>query len=110
MEPINAHSTGSRRKGPYNPYLVLLIAIILPGMGQVLNNTPKRGLTMLLFMLILAWLCFHLTTPQHSVLGRYAGGWFVYAVSIMDAYKWARYRYEHFRMYGVGGPEEGDQP
>ena len=90
-------------KPPLNPYVVLAVAILLPGVGQVLNDTPKRGLTMLLFMLALAWICYHLTTPEHSFLGRYAGGWFVYAMSILDAYKWARYRYEYYKTHGLGG-------
>ncbi|MBI4773453.1 MAG: hypothetical protein HY788_04595 [Deltaproteobacteria bacterium] len=98
----------AQAKPPMNPHLVLLVAILLPGVGQVLNNMPKRGLTMLLFMLVLVWICFHLTTPEHSFLGRYAGGWFVYAMSILDAYKWARYRYEYYKVHGPGvsGPNE----
>jgi hypothetical protein len=32
---------------------VLLIAVLLPGVGQVINNTPKRGLMFLFF--IMAW-------------------------------------------------------
>jgi hypothetical protein len=94
-----ANATRREGKGPLNPYLVLAIAIVLPGVGQVLNNTPTRGLFMVFFMLVGAWICFHTTTPEHSFLGRYAGGWFVYAISILDAYRFARVRYEiyHFR-------------
>lgn len=47
-------------------------------------------------MLLLGWVTFHLTTPEHTLVGRYAGGLFVYAISITDAYKWARLRWEQF--------------
>lgn len=79
---------------PRSPYVVMLTAIVLPGMGQVLNNTPSRGLFMLFFMLCLAVVSYQLTTPDHSVIGRFAGGLFIYSISVMDAYKWARVRYE----------------
>ena len=80
-----------------NPYVVLLVAICLPGVGQVINNYPTRGLILIFFMLVGTWISFNTTTPEHSVLGRYAAGWFVYAMSILDAYKWARYRYELYK-------------
>jgi hypothetical protein len=79
-------------KKPLNPYLVLAAAIVLPGIGQVLNETPRRGLVMVLFMLILGWVTLYTTTPDHSFVGRYAGGFFVYAISVMDAYRFARIR------------------
>jgi hypothetical protein len=87
---------------PRHPYVVLLLAMVLPGMGQVMNSTPFRGLFFVFFMLVGAWICLHTTTPEHSYLGRFAGGWFVYAISILDAYKWARYRFEYFRRKGDG--------
>jgi hypothetical protein len=76
---------------------VLLVAILLPGMGQVLNNTPARGLMMAFSTLTLGFVTWHLTTPDHSLLGRYAGGLFIYAIGVLDAYRWARYRWEYFR-------------
>lgn len=85
-----------------HPYFVLLLAILLPGVGQVLNNTPGRGLLMVFFMIILGMVTFYTTTPEHSFLGRYAGGILIYAISIMDAYRWSRYRWEYFRKHGTG--------
>jgi membrane protein implicated in regulation of membrane protease activity len=70
----------------------------LPGVGQVLNNTPMRGLTMLFFMLMLGVITFNLAGPEISVVGKFAGGIFVYAISVMDAYYWARYRWERHRF------------
>lgn len=81
---------------PINPYLVLLLAIILPGAGHVAAGLPSRGLVFIFFMLLFGWITFHLTTPDQSLLGRYAGGIFIYAISITDAYKWARLRWEQY--------------
>lgn len=89
----------AKERPPFNPYAVLAVSIFLPGVGQVLNNTPTRGLFMVFFMLVGAWICFNTTTPQHSILGRYAGGWFVYAISILDAYRFAKVRYEIYRYH-----------
>lgn len=82
---------------PMRPHLVLLIALVLPGVGQVLNNTPSRGLMMLFFMLMLGVITFNLAGPGISVVGKFSGGIFIYALSVMDAYYWARYRWERFK-------------
>jgi hypothetical protein len=78
---------------PWHPYLVLLVAIILPGVGQVLNQTPLRGLTMVFFMMVLAMVTFQFAGPEVSVIGQFAGGIFIYALSVMDAYLWAKVRW-----------------
>lgn len=92
LNKSGTRTTGWRRL--WHPRLILLVAIVLPGVGQVLNRQPMRGLMMLFFMMVLAVVCYQLTTPDHSVLGRFAGGWFIYALSIMDAYQFARRRWE----------------
>lgn len=74
------------------PLLVLAAAIVLPGCGQVLNRMPVRGLVFVFYILLLGTITFQLTTPDHSFLGRYAGGLFVYAISVLDAYNWAARR------------------
>ena len=79
--------------GALNPKLVLLIAILLPGFGHVVCGQARRGLTMQLFMLSLGFITWHLTTPQHSLVGRLSGGLFIYALSVMEAYKIARIRW-----------------
>lgn len=101
-----ATSQGPSAK-PLHPYLVMLVAIVLPGVGQVLNNTPARGLTMVFFTILLGMVTFHLTTPHQSFIGRYAGGIFIYSISVIDAYQWARYRWEYYRRHGGGQPEAG---
>lgn len=79
-------------KKAMNPKLVLLIAVALPGVGQVINRMPTRGLMFVFYMLLLGVVTFNLTTPEHSIIGRYSGGIFVYTISILDAYRWASYR------------------
>jgi hypothetical protein len=85
------------RRQPFNPYLVLAIATLLPGMGHVAVGEPERGLRFAFFTLLLAILTWHLSTPEQSFVGRTAGGLFVWALSIPDAYKIARIRYEMWK-------------
>lgn len=75
-----------------NPCLVLASAIILPASGQVWNGFPFRGLVFLFFMLLLGTLTLLTARPEVSLIGKLAGGIFVYAISIFDAYKIARIR------------------
>lgn len=83
-------------KPPLHPYLVLAVALFLPGMGQVLNNQAGRGLLFAFTTFALGYITAKYAAPDASILGRYAGGFFIYAVAIMDAYKWARVRWEIF--------------
>lgn len=101
----DAPDPGDRPRWLLHPYKVILIAALLPGVGQVFNNMPVRGITMLFFTIILGWVSYYTTTPEHSYLGRYAGGLFIYSISILDAYRWARYRWEHFGG-GKGSPDQ----
>ena len=52
---------------------------------------------MLFFMLSLGFVTMQLAAPERSFIGRHAGGVFVYAISVMDAYLIARYRWEMIR-------------
>ena len=82
---------------PIHPLLVLATAIVLPGMGQVLNRMPMRGLTMVFFMIVLGIATTHVASPDRSFIGQHAGGFFIYAVSIIDAYVWARHGRSYFQ-------------
>ena len=81
-------------KPPPNPFLVLATAVLLPGCGQVLNRQPKRGLIFLFFILLLGTITYLTAPPQASLIGHLAGGIMVYALSIPDAYRTARLRWE----------------
>ncbi|WP_428424536.1 hypothetical protein [Pararhizobium sp.] len=78
---------------PVNPYLVLLLSIILPGAGHVAIGEARRGLAFALFVLLFSFLTYMTTTPEQSFLGRHAGGLFIWALSIPDAYRRARIRF-----------------
>ena len=84
-------------KQPLNPYTVLALAILAPGAGHVAAGAPQRGLGFAFFSLLLALLCWHTTTPDISFVGRSAFGLFVWAVSITDANRVARIRYEEWK-------------
>ena len=82
---------------PPHPWLVVATALLLPGCGQVLNRQPQRGLTFLFFMLLLGGFTLLTADPGVSLVGKLAGGLFVYAMAILDAYRTARLRWEIWR-------------
>ncbi len=77
---------------PPQPYLVLAVAILLPGCGQVLNRQPLRGLMFLFFAALLGTITLITAPSEASRIGHLAGGLFVYALSLPDAYRTARLR------------------
>lgn len=79
-------------KAPFSPYLVLAVAVVLPGVGQVLNRQPTRGLIFVFFILLLGGFTLKTAAPDVSVVGKFAGGLFVWAMAVYDAYKTARIR------------------
>lgn len=84
VEPV-----GPRTRAPAQ---VLAVAVVLPGMGQVLNGQPRRGLIMDFYMVLLGMLTYVLADPDRSIVGKLAGGLFVYAMSLIDAYRTAALR------------------
>jgi hypothetical protein len=91
------------RRRPLHPCVVLAVAAALPGAGQVINRMPRRALVMVFFMLLLGFLTQQLAAPERSFVGRHAGGVFVYAIAVLDAYAIARYRWESFRQHSRAG-------
>jgi hypothetical protein len=82
---------------PVNPHLVLALAVVLPGAGHVAIGQQARGFGFAFFSLLLAMLTWQITTPEHSFAGRSAAGLFVWALSIPDAYRTSRLRWEMWR-------------
>lgn len=82
---------------PINPHLVLAAALVLPGSGQVLNREPVRGLIFVFFIILLGAYTLKTAAPEVSLVGKFAGGLFVWAMAIFDAYKRARIRFEIWR-------------
>jgi len=70
-----------------HPLLVLAIATVLPGMGQVVNGQSRRGLVFVFYTVLLAVITHQLAPPGASAIGHVAGGVFVYALSVLDAYQ-----------------------
>ena len=99
---MNATPTAPDRS-PMNPLLVLALAIVLPGSGQVFNREPWRGLIFLFFMFLLGGFTLLTAKPEVSIVGKLAGGLFVYAISVFDAYKKAKIRYEVWRYAAQKG-------
>lgn len=93
-------------KAPSNPYLVLVVAVVLPGVGQVLNRQPVRGLIFVFFIVLLGGFTLKTAAPDVSVVGKFAGGLFVWATAIYDAYKTARIRWAvwQHKTGGAGHP------
>jgi hypothetical protein len=85
---------------PPSPYLVLVVASVLPGMGQVLNREPARGLIFAFFTVLLGAFTYVTAGPDVSWVGKLAGGIFVYLLAALDAYKRARIRTEVVRAAG----------
>jgi hypothetical protein len=75
-----------------NPYLVLALAILLPGAGHVAVGEPRRGLAFAFFVLLFGALTYATATPDISFIGRHAGGLFIWVLSIPDAYRRGRMR------------------
>lgn len=82
----------SLTRRPLNPWIVLAVAVVLPGVGQVLNRQPVRGLTFLFFLVLLGGFTLKTAAPDVSLVGKFAGAIFVWAMAIFDAYKQARVR------------------
>ena len=85
-----------------NSYLVLAAAALLPAGGHLWLGLASRGLQFLFFMLILGWVTTKFAPPEASFVGRHAGGFLVYALSILDAYRLARIRQVEWTQ-GQGG-------
>lgn len=77
---------------PLSPHLVLALSILLPGAGHVAIGQAARGLSYIFFIALFGALTYATTTPETSFLGRHAGGLFIWALSITDAYRAARIR------------------
>ena len=85
-------------KPPLNPYGILVVAILLPGMGQVMNRQPVRGLIFVCFAVLLGAFTLKTAAPDISFVGKISGGLFVWAMATLDAYKVARVRREVWRQ------------
>jgi hypothetical protein len=77
---------------------VLIAAALLPGSGHVMLGLPTRGLLFVVFIIVLGWVSVNLMPTYSSFLGRHIGGIFVYGLSVIDAYKYARVKWEQWKF------------
>jgi hypothetical protein len=96
MTESTPQPTGQQARAPLHPYLVLLIAAVAPGSGHWAVGVIQRGVMFAWFMFVLGWITWRLTGPEISPIGKVSGGLLVYAVSIMDAYRIARFRWVRY--------------
>lgn len=78
---------------PLHPWAVLLVAILLPGFGHVLCGKVRRGFVMQMFMISFGFVTWHLAAPERDFIGKLAGGLFIYALSIPEAYRFGKLRW-----------------
>ena len=90
---------------PRNPYHVLALALVLPGAGHVLLGLAPRGLIFLFFILVFGMVTLNLMPPNANFVVRHIGGIFIYGLSVIDAYKIARVRWEKWRYRRSSGQE-----
>jgi hypothetical protein len=81
---------------PLRPTKALLAALI-PGAGHVMQGRPQRGFMFLFFMLLFGWLSLSFMPAEASFVGRHIGGIFIYGVSILDAFKFSKIKWEQWR-------------
>jgi hypothetical protein len=62
----------------------VLAAMVVPGSGYVLLGKPFRALQMLFFMGFMAFITFNLSAADVSLVGRLAGGFAVWVLSIVE--------------------------
>jgi hypothetical protein len=83
---------------PPHPWRILALAVLLPGWGHWRLGKLQRGVAFVFFIAILGWITWRLAPAERSLVGRAAGGLFVYAISAMDAYQLARLRFERWKQ------------
>src|SRR3954471_13694620 len=95
--------TRPQGRAPLHPLIVLLIAALAPGSGHWAVGNIQRGVMFAWFMIILGWVSWRMAGPDISPIGRLAGGLFIYAISIMDAYRIARFRWSNYKSGRAAG-------
>lgn len=64
--------------------------MLVPAAGHVLLGKPQRGLIFLFFMVFLGFITFKLTNETISPLGRFAGAFGVWAISVVEVHRIAK--------------------
>jgi hypothetical protein len=68
-------------------WILVLSAAIVPGSGYVITGKSVRGLLMLMWMFIFAFITYHLTDSSIPFLVRFSGGFVVWILTVIEAWK-----------------------
>ena len=98
MSPNTAPSSAAPSTKPFNPYLVMLIAVVAPGSGHWAAGQIQRGMMFAWFMFILGWISWKLVPPEFGTFMRLSPALLIYGLSILDAYRIARFNWERYRL------------
>jgi hypothetical protein len=98
MKTKPAPSLEAPRSKPFHPYLVMLIAAVAPGSGHWAAGQIQRGMMFAWFMFILGWVSWKLIPPEYSTFMRLSPALLIYGLSILDAYRIARFNWERYRL------------
>lgn len=72
--------------------VLMFLAIVIPGSGYVFLGKATRGLMMLMWMFVFAFITYHLTDESITFVGRMSGGFAVWTLSIMEVYRFCKKR------------------
>ncbi len=75
-------------------YFTVGLTMIIPGSGYVMLNKPTRGLFMNLWMFAFGYITYRLTSPDISFIGRLAGGFAIWTISVVEVYRLACKRWQ----------------
>lgn len=71
-------------------WILMFLTIIVPSSGYVVIGKPIRGLLMLMWMFAFGYITFQLTNENISFIGRLSGGFAIWALSVMEVYRWGQ--------------------
>lgn len=72
--------------------MLMLLTMMVPGSGYVFLGKATRGLMMLMWMFVFAFITYHLTDESISFAGRMSGGFAVWTLSVMEVYRFGKKR------------------
>jgi len=73
-------------------WLPVIATIIIPGSGYVLLGKPMRSLQLLFFIGFFGFITYNLTDINISPIGRFAGGFAVWALSVVEVQRMVKLR------------------
>lgn len=66
-------------------WLIVLLALAIPGAGHVLLGKAPRGLIFIFWMFAFGYITYHLAGVNASPLGKISGGVAIWVLSVLEA-------------------------